>query len=585
MWRFHLLLIILKLIFSYCNMRKIFLFLLFPFQLIYSQIEGWEIEHPLKSVTTLSGNYAELRRNHFHGGLDFRTGGVENKPIYAIDEGYVSKISISPRGYGKLAYINHPNGYTSLYAHLNEFTSKLDSIVKARQYEKQSFDIEISFQPHEYPVKKGEQFALSGNTGSSGGPHLHFEIRKTDDYTLLNPLELNKYFKVEDALPPRILAVKIYGMNDNGIVNNTREKKFQVVANTAKNRTLQGGSDIRAWGEIGFSVKARDYMTGTYFAHTPRIIKLYVDNELISEVNIDNIKFSDSRAMNSFIDYSQFIKTGEYYMKSFPDANSPLTIFKDTKYQGIYHITEERAYPVRYEVYDDFELQDAVSFTIQGKKTEIPKSKKTYFSYLPCKESHVFDQKDFLIYFPENALYSDLKLEYKKTALPKFYSDVHTIGNLEIPLHTFCDISIKIDRDTLENKGKYFIAKLSSNYIITGSAGGVYVDGFMVGKINAFERFAVAADTGKPIITPVNTTDLHRRPYLRFKILDALSGIARYDGYIDDEWVLFEYDVKTHTITYKMDKERIKQNKNHKFKLVVTDMCGNSETFEKTIYW
>jgi len=546
-------------------------------------MEGWEVEHPLKSVTTLSGNYAELRRNHFHGGLDFRTGGVENKPVYAIDEGYVSKISISPRGYGKLAYINHPNGCTSLYAHLNGFTSRLDSIVKARQHEKQSFEIEISLQPGEYPVKKGEQFALSGNTGSSGGPHLHFEIRKTDDYTLLNPLDLNEYFKVEDDRSPRILSVKIYGMNDNGMINNVREKKFQVAASAAKNRTLQGGTDIRAWGEIGFSVKARDYMTGSHFTYTPRIIKLYVDDNLISEVNISNIKFSDSRALNSFIDYRQFMKTGEFYMKSFPDANSPLTIFADTEYRGVYHITEERPYPVHYEVYDDFGLQDVVSFTIQGKKTEIPKSRQTYVSYLPCKESHVFDRQDFLIYFPENALYTDLELEYSKTASPKFCSGVHSIGSVEIPLHAFCDISIKIDKDTLEEKGKYFIAKLNQSNIITGSAGGVYVDGFMVGKTNAFGKFAVAADIGKPIITPVNTTDLHRRPYLRFKILDALSGIARYDGYIDDEWILFEYDAKTHTITHKM--ERVKQNKNHKFKLVVTDMCGNSETFEKTIYW
>ena len=564
-------------------MKKIFFFLLLPCQLIYSQMEGWEVEHPLKSVTTLSGSFAELRRNHFHGGLDFRTEGVENKPVYAIDEGYISKISISPRGYGKLAYVNHPNGYTTLYAHLNGFTPKLDSIVKEKQYEKRSFEIEISFQPDEYPVKKGEKIALSGNTGSSGGPHLHFEIRKTDDYTLLNPLDLNKYFKVEDDRPPRILAVKIYGMNDNGVVGNDREKKFQVAANAAKNRTLQGGSDIKAWGEIGFSVKARDYMTGTHFNHTPRIIKLYVDNNLISEANISNIKFSDSKALNSFVDYRQLMKTGEFYMKSFPDANSPLTIFKDTRYQGIYHITEERPYLIRYEVYDDFGLQDAISFTIQGKKTEIPKSKKTYVSYLSCEESHVFDRQDFLIHFPENALYTDLKLEYKKTASPKFYSDVYNIGNVEIPLQSSCDISIKINKDTLEDKEKYFIAKLNQNDIITGSTGGVYVNGFMVGKISGFGKFAVAADTGKPIITPVNTTDLHRRPYLRFKILDALSGIARYDGYMDDEWILFEYDAKTNTITHKMDK--VKQNKNHKFKLVVTDMCGNSETFEKIIYW
>jgi hypothetical protein len=413
---------------------------------------------------------------------------------------------------------------------------------------------------------------------------LHYEIRKTDDYTLQNPIDLNQYLKLEDSRAPRISAVKIYGMNDNGVVNNGKEKKFPVTAAT-KNRTLQGGSDIKAWGEIGFAVKAYDYMTGTGFSHTPRILKLYVDNNLVSEVNINNIKFSDTRALNSFIDFGQFMRTGEYYMKSFRDANSPLTIFKDTEYQGIYQITEERPYLVRYEVYDDFGLQDAISFTIQGKKTEIPKSKKTWFSYLPSKENLVFDQKDFLVYFPENALYTDLELNYKKTVSSKFYSGVYELGSTEIPLHTYCDISIKIDKDVLEDKGKYFIARLNSNNIINGSAVGVYIDGFMVGKINTFGKYAVAVDNEKPVITPVNTTDLRRRPYLQFKILDALSGLSKYDGYIDGEWVLFEYDAKTNTITYKMDKTRITQNKNHKFKLIVTDVCGNSETFEKTIYW
>ncbi len=257
-------------------MKKIFLFLLFPFQLIQAQFEQWEIAHPLQTIVTLSGNYAELRRNHFHGGVDFRTGGMENAPIYSIDNGYVSKISISPSGYGKLAYIDHPNGYTSLYAHLNGFVPKLDSIVKARQYEKRTYAIEITLNPDEYPVKKGEQFALSGNTGSSGGPHLHFEIRKTDDYTLMNPMLLNRYFEVQDRRKPRILAVKMYGMNDRGVVSNSKERKFQAVGQAAK-RTISGGT-VNAWGEIGFAVRANDYMTGTHFTHNPRILRLYVDS-------------------------------------------------------------------------------------------------------------------------------------------------------------------------------------------------------------------------------------------------------------------------------------------------------------------
>lgn len=150
-------------------MRKIILSLALLSSLTtQAQLQNWEVVPPVNPVTTLSGSFAELRRNHFHGGLDFRTGGAENKPIYAIGDGYVSRITISARSYGKLAYVTHPNGYTTLYAHLNGFVPKLDSIIKAKQYEKRSYEIDILLSPTEYPVAKGEQFAISGNTGSSG---------------------------------------------------------------------------------------------------------------------------------------------------------------------------------------------------------------------------------------------------------------------------------------------------------------------------------------------------------------------------------------------------------------------------------
>ncbi len=272
-------------------------------------------------------------------------------------------------------------------------------------------------------------------------------------------------------------------------------------------------------------------------------------------------------------------------MKSFADPNFPLHIYKDTKQKGVLHITEERPYVVRYEVYDDFGLMDAVSFTIQGKKTEFPKKRtnKNYFSYLRCGNSQFFEQPDFLVYFPANALYTDLELDYKKTESPKFSSSVYEFGNREVPLHSFCDITIRVTKDS-EDKSKYFIAKLNASNIITGAIGGVYVDGFMIGKTNAFGRFAVAVDKTKPGVTAVNTTELYRRPYLRFKIYDGLSGIAKYDGYIDDEWILFEHDSKSSAITYFM-RNTPKEKKNRKFKLVVTDNCGNSATYEKTIYW
>ncbi len=567
-------------------MRKIILSLALLSSLTtQAQLQNWEVVPPVNPVTTLSGSFAELRRNHFHGGLDFRTGGAENKPIYAIGDGYVSRITISARSYGKLAYVTHPNGYTTLYAHLNGFVPKLDSIIKAKQYEKRSYEIDILLSPTEYPVAKGEQFAISGNTGSSGGPHLHFEVRRTDDNSLQNPLKLNKYFKIQDNKNPKILGVKLYGLN-GGLINNQSEMRINTFMTKKKVKTLQNGTNINAWGEIGFSVKANDYMTGTGFTHTPRALKLYVDNKLISDIYIDNIKFSDCRALNSLIDYQQYAKNREFFMKSFRDQNNPLNIYGEAYNEGKVNINEERDYQVKYVVIDDFGHSDSISFTIHGVKAEIKPVEHDCNNFLAAGECHFFDKKNFLMYFPANATYADFEPNYEEIPTTKYYSSIFQIGEYDMPLHSFCDISLKVERDSsIKDKKKLFIAKLSKNNLIGGSAGGKYVDGFLVGKTNTFGKFAVAVDNTKPIITPVHTKGLKNYPVLVFKIADGLSGIARYDGYIDDEWVLFEHDAKTRTIRYRMDPKRVKQNQNHKFKLVVTDFCGNSSSYEKNIYW
>ena len=567
-------------------MRKLFLFFfLFISLLGQAQLQNWVVAPPVNPVTTLSGSFAELRRNHFHGGLDFRTGGAENKPVYAISDGYVSRITISARSYGKLVYITHPNGYTTLYAHLNGFVPELDSIVKAKQYEKRSFEIDLILSPTDYPVKKGEQFAISGNTGSSGGPHLHFEVRKTEDNSLQNPLKLNQYFKIQDNKKPRIFAVKLYGLN-GGSVDNLSEKRFNTIMTKTKEKTLRNGNNIKAWGDVGFSVKANDYMTGTGFTHTPRNMKVYVDKKLISNIYIDNIKFSDSRALNSLIDYPQYSKNGEFFIKSFCDQNHPLTIYCDAYNEGKVRVDQERDYKVKYEVIDDFGHVDSISFTIHGVKTELKPVVHNCENYLAAGENHFFDKKDFLAFIPADATYYDFIPDYQEIPTTKYYSKIFHFGDEKMPLHTFCDITLKVERDSaIQDKRKLFIAKLTPNNLIWGSAGGKYEKGFLVGKTREFGKFAVAVDNTKPIITPVHTNGLTRYPVLVFKIADGLSGIAQYDGYVDGQWVLFEHDAKTRTIRYRMDPKRVEKNKNHTFKLVVTDFCGNSSTYEKNIFW
>lgn len=548
-------------------------------------LDKWVVSSPVDFETTLSGSYAEMRKNHFHGGLDFRTNGEENKPIYAVADGYVSHISINRASYGKCAMIRHANGYTTLYAHLNGFVPRLDSIVKAKQYGDKKYEVEIDLEPNDFVVKKGEKFAISGNTGSSGGPHLHFEVRRTEDQALQNPFLLNKYFGIKDDKKPRIDGVKIYGLDGEGRVNNMEEARYIVIMNKARQRVLKGGQNITAWGKIGFAVKAVDHMSLTSFRYTPRRLKLYVDDVMISDVHINDIKFSDTRALNGFIDYKQQLANGEFFMKSYKEKDLPLKIHGGLA--GTIVVDKEKDYKVRYVVVDDFNNSDEVSFVIHGKKTTWDKTKLPADSLITSGAAHFIVKDNFAMQLPEEALYYDVPENYKeiKNEKPGFYSDIHQIGDWGAAVHRYCDLSIRLTKDSLRDKSKYYIAKVNDNGQILGAVIGKYNNGCVVGSTNTFGKFTVAADTIPPSVGPVHTKNLPTQPFVRLKINDLQSGIASYDGYIDGKWVLFEFDYKTRLITFWLDEKVVKKNKNHTLRVVVKDNCGNVSEYNSEIYW
>lgn len=537
---------------------------------------------PLDIPLLLSANCGELRNNHFHSGIDIKTQGVEGKSVYSVADGYISRISVSPSGYGLALYIDHPNGQTSVYGHLSRYNQQISDYVKAQQYLQESYKVDLNLKPNQIKVKKGDLVAYSGNTGGSGGPHLHFEIRDTKSEQILDPLP---YFKntIRDEVAPDIRGIAAYPVPGRGVVNGTYLPLRQTISKLKTGDYSDLPDTIEAWGMIGLGIKAYDRMNGTANIYGVKAISLKIDGNEIFSSDIIRFPFNQTRMINSFTDFADWRQNKSFYMYSFIEPGNTLPFYK-SKNSGYINITEERPYNIEYTLRDVYGNTSLYSFTLFGKRQDIPRPS-------GCSLVMVWDQDNkyisdsFSLLIDKGNLYNNVCLTLSQNASEDYYSDIFTVNQTPVPIHKSGMVKIKLTSDPLNNKNQYGIVQLIGNR--KSWIGGKYQNGTVSGNIRELGlRLTVSSDTQAPNITPVvektgkrkKATPVQQTNSIKLRITDNLSGVASVRGTIDGKFALFENDVKSPVYTYRFDPERVSEG-THSLKVIVTDACGNSSEY------
>lgn len=532
---------------------------------------------PIDFNLALAGNFGELRNNHFHAGIDIRTQNKEGLPIYAVADGYVSRIKISPAGYGKALYITHPNGYVSVYAHLKGFNDTIGAYVKSEQYKLESFAIDVFPQKNRLLVKKGDVVAISGNTGSSSGPHLHFEIREEQSEKAVNPQLWG--FSINDSQKPIIQELAIYPLDIYSRVNNKNNAAFyKIIGSKTPVDT------IKAVGKIGIGINGYDTEGPSSGRNGIFSIELLVNDKKIYSHFMDKIGFDETRYINCHVDYPTKVMSNKFIQRSFLLKNNKLGIYKDVVERGIIDIKTDSVYKLQYFVKDIAGNTSKLSFYIKGAATSAAPPKpvnEKHEAVFHFSDTNKFETADIKIMLPPDILYEDIRFFYKINPTPvgnKFLTPMHSVHKETTPLHNFFSVSIRCPELAERLKEKAYIIQLNSNSKRT-NCGGTWDNGFIKGQSKNFGNFAIAIDTIAPYIKPeniYNNKTISSQSKISFKIGDDQTGIKEFRGTIDGKWVLFEYDAKTNRIYY--EKDSLPKGK-HKLYLEVKDDRNNISVY------
>jgi hypothetical protein len=538
---------------------------------------------PIDEEIRVSGTFGELRPDHFHAGLDIKSNtGRIGQPVYAAAAGFIDRIKVQANGYGNALYVKHPNGYTTLYGHLDRFAPDITAFVREMQYKKQRFDVDLHPPESMFRVAKGAEIAKMGNSGGSTGPHLHFEIRKNATHKVLNPLLFG--MPVHDNVAPEIRDMKVYFLDEQrGILGS---KPFPV--GRRKNGTFALDGDtvrIGAW-RVGFGVKAYDGTSGYHNDNGIYALEMYADDNLVYEWQMDALEFEESRFVNAHVDYEAMERFGAWFHRCFVMPGDHLSNYTRTVSMGSIPLYAEKPVKIGVRVKDASGNESTIVFWAlrDGSNMEIFQEEPHQYE-LPYDSDSRIDLEDFSMLMPKGALYENLHFQY--AVLENGYkgacSPVFRLQDYRTPLHRYMTIRIKAPAIPSDLRPKAVIAKCGNGR--PENCGVEWQGDFIITKIREFGDYCVMIDTQPPSIIPVVfDKDMRRKSTISFRIADnfSIGGLADgmyYSGAVDGKWVLFEYDKKRNRLTYTFD-EHVKPGE-HWLKLTVKDDRDNAAVFER----